>query len=151
MCVNLLLTESGQTKLPQVLSVISCIILIVCLVPLAHRRLSKRLRITPFLLFFAQFEGAMALLEESAAVKGLATARPAMKSATTEEAEELDVTPAAAAAKLLEARTPVGAEGGEGGEAEENGAADEEDNNGDGGNSGGVVYVPAPTRLPTPP
>lgn len=126
-----------------------------------------------------QFEGAMALLEEPAvdedptgraASKAAAwtaeptTARPAsaMKSARIdeesrtariEEAEELDVTPAAVAAKLLQARgASVGAEGGGEGEADGNDADDDEDyNGGDEGDSGGVVYVSAPTRLPTPP
>lgn len=126
---------------------------------------------------FVQFEGAMELLEESAVEKDLTrgtaseaiaaatvpdidTGRPApaMESAKVEGAavEELDMTlaeaaAAAAAAKLVQARTPVGTEGGE--EAREDVADDGKDDGkrGDEEDSGGVMYAPAPTRLPTPP
>lgn len=69
------------------------------------------------------------------------------------EAEELDVTAAAAAAaaKLRRARTLAGAESGGEGEADEDSTDDEEGKGDDEQDSGGVVYVPAPTRLPTPP
>lgn len=67
-----------------------------------------------------------------------------------EAEEELDVSPAAAA-KVLQAGTSVRAGGGGEGEAQENGADGKDGSGGGDGDSGGVVYVPAPSRLPTPP